>query len=153
MTDPDISLAECRDQDWPTLTAFMRAFCEEDGHAYGPDNEAALRALIDNPVHGRVVLILHGGEPAGYAALCYGFSLEFHGRDGFLDEIYVAPAHRGHGIGSLVLDRLQDIAAADGIKALHLEVMDGNDNAARLYRRKGWETRPSRMMTRRLAGG
>lgn len=150
MADPDITLAECRDEDWDTLVAFMHAFCEEDGHEHGPENEIALRTLIDTPLYGRVVLILNGGEPAGYAALCYGFSLEFCGRDGFLDEIYVAPAHRGLGIGSLVLERLQAIAAEDGLKALHLEVMDDNESAARLYRRFGWETRKSRMMTRLL---
>lgn len=153
MADPDIALAECRDQDWDVLVAFMHAFCDEDGHEHGPENEAALRTLIDNPLYGRVVLIWHAGEPAGYAALCYGFSLEFCGRDGFLDEVYVAPAHRGLGIGSVVLERLQAVATADGVKTLHLEVMDGNEGAARLYRRLGWKQRDSRMMTKLLSAG
>ncbi|MEJ8571050.1 GNAT family N-acetyltransferase [Microbaculum marinum] len=150
MTVPDIALADCREQDWDTLAAFMHAFCEEDGHAHGPDNEAALRTLIDNPLYGRALLVWHGDEPVGYAVLCYGFSLEFCGRDGFLDDIYVAPAHRGLGIGRLVLERLQAVARDDGIRTLHLEVMDGNDGAARLYRRLGWHTRKSRMMTKSL---
>lgn len=150
MTDLNIALAECDDRDWDTLVAFMHAFCEEDGHAHGPDNEAALRTLVDTPAHGRAMLIRRDDVPIGYAALCYGFSLEFCGRDGFLDEIYVVPGQRGLGIGAMILDWLQAIAAADGLKALHLEVMDGNEQAASLYRRKGWEQRPSRMMTKLL---
>ncbi len=146
----DITLTECTDADWETLTAFMAAFNEEDGHGYGPENEAALRELMANPLHGRALMIRRDGEPAGYAVLCYGFAVEFHGRDGFLDEIYVAPAHRGYGVAAHALEDLVEIARTDGLKALHLEVMDGNEGAMRLYRRAGWEFRPARTMTRYL---
>ena len=146
----DIALTECTEADRDTLAAFTAAFCAEDGHPHGPENEAAMRELMGNPVHGRALIIRRDGMAVGYAVLCYGFSLEYLGRDGFIDELYVAPDHRGLGIAAHALDQLQVIARADGINALHLEVMDGNEGAARLYRRHGWKTRPSRMMTKWL---
>jgi GNAT superfamily N-acetyltransferase len=150
MANAEIRLTECGDGDWDILIAFTKAFCAEDRHPHGPRNEAALRALVANPIHGRAAIIRSGDVPVGYAVLCYGFSLEFCGRDGFIDEFYVAPEHRGRGIASAALARLADLARGDGIEALHLEVMDGNDRAARLYRRHGWEQRASRLMTRLL---
>ncbi len=146
----DITLTPCGDDEWDTLTAFTRAFCAEDGHPHGPGNEAALGELMANPLYGRALMIRRDGAPAGYAVLCYGYSLEFQGRDGFVDEFYVVPGHRGLGVASRALELMQEMARADGIKALHLEVMDGNEGAARLYRRHGWEMRESRMMTKLL---
>lgn len=145
-----IDVEICTDSDRDVLTGFMHAFCEEDGHPHGVDNEMALRELIDNPLHGRALMIVRDGEPVGYAALCYGYSLEFRGRDGFIDELYVEPGHRGLGIAARALDRIETIARSDGVRALHLEVMDANPGAARLYARHGWRQRPSRMMTKRL---
>jgi len=145
-----IDLSPCTGEEWDILTAFVAAFCAEDGHAHGPRNEATLRELMANPALGRALMIRRDRVPAGYVVLCYGFSLEFHGRDAFIDEFYVAPEHRGHGIGAQVLDLLEEVARADGVKALHLEVMDGNESATRLYTRHGFETRKSRLMTKRL---
>jgi len=34
------------------------------------------------------------GQAAGYAATCSGFSIEFGGRDAFIDELHIAPGHR-----------------------------------------------------------
>ena len=62
----------------------------------------------------------------------------------------MGPGQRGLGVASRALELMQEMARADGIKALHLEVMDGNEGAARLYRRHGWEMRESRMMTKLL---
>lgn len=153
MAQPDITLSTCAGPHRETLAAFMRAFCIEDGHAYGSANAAALDALVADPGNGRAFLILQDGTPVGYAVLCFGFSLEFGGRDAFLDEFYVVPQARGRGVASRALDLLVEAARADGVRALHLEVMDGNDRAAGLYGRCGWMARPSRLMTRLLDQG
>lgn len=150
MAPDDITLQTCAEADREVLLSFMRAFCIEDGHPHGPANEAALDALIANPANGRAVLILLDGDPVGYAALCFGFSLEFGGRDAFLDEFYVAPEARGRGVASRALDLLVETCRGDGVRALHLEVMDGNERAAGLYGRRAWVARPSRLMTRIL---
>jgi len=52
--------------------------------------------------------------------------------------IAVHPAHRGHGLGSLLLDRFIANAQARGRRRLFLEMRDGNP-AESLYRRHGFE--------------
>jgi len=52
--------------------------------------------------------------------------------------IAVHPAHRGHGLGSLLLDRFIANARARGRRRLFLEMRDGNP-AESLYRRHGFE--------------
>jgi ribosomal protein S18 acetylase RimI-like enzyme len=90
---------------------------------------------------GRIWLVRQSGEVAGYGALCFGYSIEFGGRDAFVDELYIAEHARGRGLGSRVLDLLKSEAARLGIVALHLEVARNNTGARQLYEKWGFRTR------------
>jgi GNAT superfamily N-acetyltransferase len=90
---------------------------------------------------GRIWLVRCAGEVVGYAALTYGYSIEFQGRDAFVDELFLVPQARGRGVGSEVLGRVRKEAIALGIVALHLEVARDNGQARRLYERWGFEAR------------
>ena len=50
------------------------------------------------------------------------YSVEHGGRDGFLDDFYLAPEARGRGLGRQALEALEREAQALGIRVLHLEV-------------------------------
>jgi ribosomal protein S18 acetylase RimI-like enzyme len=52
----------------------------------------------------------------------------------------VAPAARGSGVGTLLLDAVDDLVAALDVSALQVAVMADNDDAIRLYRRRGLVT-------------
>ena len=65
---------------------------------------AALARLLGNETLGRVWIAEDAGRAIGYLALCFGYSLEFLGRDAFVDELYTDPAFRDLGIGAR-LDR------------------------------------------------
>ncbi|MGZ3639081.1 MAG: GNAT family N-acetyltransferase [Ktedonobacterales bacterium] len=83
------------------ILAFMRDFYAID--AYPFDEHIArttLTDLIHTPAFGRVWLIAVDGTPVGYVALTLGYSLEYHGRDAFIDEIYIQADQRGKGIGT-----------------------------------------------------
>ncbi|GAA2622362.1 GNAT family N-acetyltransferase [Paractinoplanes durhamensis] len=54
-----------------------------------------------------------------------------------LETISVAPAMRGQGIGTLLLDRVDAELAAAGIDDLFIAALQGNDAAIRLYQRRG----------------
>ena len=77
----------------------------------------------------------------GYAALCFGYSIEFRGRDAFVDELFIAEQARGKGLGSRVLELIRKEAARLGIVALHLEVARDNTRARRLYEKWGFRAR------------
>ncbi len=102
--------------------------------------DAVLRLLEDGSL-GIIWWADLDGRPIGYLALCYGYSIEFGGRDAFVDELFVRAEHRGAGIGGRLLAHARDAAAAAGVVALHLEVDRANAGARRFYERHGFETR------------
>jgi ribosomal protein S18 acetylase RimI-like enzyme len=54
-----------------------------------------------------------------------------------LETLSVAPEARGRGIGSLLLDRVDAELAGQGVKDLFVAALVGNDDAIRLYERRG----------------
>ena len=68
-----------------------------------------------------------------------------------LYSLSVAPAERGAGIGTLLLDELERRLAAAGIADLAVAVMSDNHAALRFYERRG--LRPTETVLWRLGGG
>lgn len=81
------------------------------------------------------------GSPIGYIAVCYSYSIEFGGRDAFIDEFYIEAAERGKGIGGRVLKEIAALMRARGIVAVHLEVDGQNERARAAYARAGFSSR------------
>jgi GNAT superfamily N-acetyltransferase len=108
----------------------------------------ALQMILADESLGRMWLIELGTEPIGYVVLTLGFSLEYQGRDAFLDELYLRHAYRGRGIGRAALDVVENACRAIGVRALHLEVDRGNVRARELYRRAGFVDHRRLLMTR-----
>ena len=141
-----------RRRDVPALLELVREYYVFDHHAFHRQHaRAALTQLIENKSLGRVWMVEDNGAPAGYLVLTYGFSLEFLGRDAFVDEVYLRPAYRGRGWGREALRTLEKAARMAGVKAIHLEAMRGNERARRVYRRLGFARRPSDLMTKPLS--
>jgi GNAT superfamily N-acetyltransferase len=131
------------------LLALARVFHAEDDHPLSAAGEAALGRLLRDPSLGFAALLRNGAQPVGYAVICYGFSIEWGGRDAFLDDLYIAPDTRGAGVGQWLVETLVAEASRTGVVAIHLEIMPGNP-AERLYERLGFADRGSRLMTRLL---
>ncbi|MDR0181512.1 GNAT family N-acetyltransferase [Lysobacter arvi] len=137
--------------DLAALLPVVRQFHADEQIASDDEGvRAALESLIDDARNGRLVLIERDGELAGYFVVGFCFSLEFGGRFGLLDELYVLPAHRGGGIGKRALDEVEALCIAEGLRVVRLEVSDGNDHAREIYRRRGYAMHPRRLMTKRL---
>ena len=80
------------------LLGFMRQYYAHDQLAFDqPAARRALEGLVGDPSLGRVWLISDEGKAIGYVALTLGYSLEYHGRDAFVDEIFVRASDRGMG--------------------------------------------------------
>jgi len=139
--------------DIEALIVMMRDLYAHDG--LGPLDEAisrrALLGVIGDATLGRVFLILLANEFAGYAVLTFGYSLEFHGRDAFVDEIYLRAEYRGLGIGKRALEFLTGVCAENGVSALHLEVERSNTQAQAVYRKFGFEDHDRYLMTKWIA--
>jgi diamine N-acetyltransferase len=112
---------------------------------------AALARLLDDASLGRVFLVEEEGEAAGYVVVAFGYSLEFHGRDAFVDELFLRPAFRARGLGREVLRFVEEHCRRDKITALHLEVERKNTAAQEFYRRLGFQDHDRYLMTRWLS--
>ena len=148
----DATFREATRADLDQILAFMEALYTEDGSTPLVIDRAAsaLEELLAHREYGNVWLFEVAGAPAGYLILTWGYSLEFHGRDAFIDELYVSPAHRGAGVGRAAVELAKRECAARGVRALHLEVEPGNSRAQALYRGRGFAERGYVMMTTRL---
>ena len=111
--------------------------------------QAAIQPLLEGSPHGVIYLIGPARAPIGYAIVSFGWSVEFGGLDGFLDEIYIRPAVRGRGIGTEVLLNMPKALADAGLRALHLEVNRDNDKARKLYEKLRFEPREQYMLMSR----
>jgi len=148
----EIDFRAATENDIPVLMSLVRALAGEDGSTtFHPDRaEAAMRQLLADSSLGEAWIIERQGSVAGYVVITWGFSLEFHGRDAFVDELYLLPGLRGQGIGRLAIEHAAERCRARGIGAVHLEVDPDNERAVSLYRRNGFVQRGYRIMSRRL---
>ena len=77
------------------------------------------------------------GEPIGFALFFHNFST-FLGQPGiYLEDLFVIPEHRGHGVGRALLAELARIAVERGCGRLEWAVLDWNRDAIGFYERLG----------------
>ena len=90
---------------------------------------------------GEVTVLLAGAGPDGFAQLRFRPSLYTGALDAYLEELYVVPARRGHGLGRALLEATLELARQRG--AAHIDLNTGEtDVAARgLYDSAGFTNR------------
>jgi GNAT superfamily N-acetyltransferase len=137
--------------DYSTLEPMAVDFKIDDPEPRTERELLALRTLLADPHAGTVFFIDQDRRTVGYAILCWGFSVEYGGRDAILDEFYVVRELRGRGLGLQVLALLAAEARQRGVVAIHLEVLSFEARNFNLYARAGYTDRGSRLMTHRLA--
>ncbi|KAF0249571.1 MAG: acetyltransferase [bacterium] len=111
---------------------------------------AALKKLLDNSSFGNIWLIHYEEQLVGYCVLTLGYSLEFRGRDAFIDEIYVKDDFRGKGIGTKAINFMEQACKTLSVQALHLEVEKSNNSAHALYKKAGFEEHNRYLMTKKI---
>ena len=138
--------------DADALVGMMRELYEHERIAFeGPAARAALARLLADDSCGLAYLLLLGGEVAGYLVITFGYSLEFRGRDAFVDELYVRDEFRGRGAGTAALEFAAGVCRERGVRALHLEVERQNSGAQAVYRRAGFADHDRYLLTRWLS--
>ena len=101
------------------------------------DEDQLRQSLFGERRVAEVVIASYDGEPAGFALFFHNFST-FLGRPGvYLEDLFVVPELRGHGIGRILLSYLARLAVERGCGRLELCVLDWNEPAIRFYERLG----------------
>jgi len=131
---PKLAMRPFLAADTPLLAEIFRASIEElTGDDYSEaQQEAWVAAADDEKAFGARLakaLTLLGtmdGSPVGFASLVDNERL---------DMLYVHPAAAGHGVGSMLVDALEKLAAARGARRLRAEV---SDTAQEFFKRRGF---------------
>ena len=148
---PELRFQPAATCDRELLLTMMREFYAHEDLSF--DEAAAgqtLDGILGNAAFGRVFLICADETVAGYTVLTFGYSLEFHGRDAFVDELFLTEPFRGQGIGGHALEFLASVCRENGVAALHLEVERKNLSAQSAYRKFGFEDHDRYLMTKWL---
>jgi len=138
--------------DCTVLVDLMSEFYAESGYPLNRQRaEVAFSELLADQELGQVWLIEAEPGVVGYVVLTLGYSMEYGGRDAFVDDLFIRQPFRGRGLGKAALTELRTACAERGVRALHLEV--GRDNAAAqsLYRQAGFLDMDRQLLTLRLA--
>jgi GNAT superfamily N-acetyltransferase len=146
-----LRLVAIRPEGVERLIPFVRAFYEQFDYPYDEQEKVSvLRGMLRDGSLGRLWLIRHGGEDAGYVLLAFSFSLEFDGRIAFVDELFIKPSRRQKGVGAAVLEKVENICLRLGIRVLRLESEAHNSRATALYGRLGYVDHGRHLMSKHL---
>ncbi|MGL4622134.1 GNAT family N-acetyltransferase [Chroococcidiopsis sp.] len=145
--ETNFQIAEASDVE--ILVNFIREYYEFDGHIFDENSiRATLLQLLLNADLGRVWLIRKGELAIGYIVITFGYSLEYRGRDAFIDEFYIRASDRRQGIGKQTIQFIERACPELGINALHLEVERKNTIAQNFYRQVGFVDQNRYLMTK-----
>ena len=149
---PEIRIRDAEPADVPAILRMIRELAEFERQ---PDAVVATEAdLLRDGWGPQKRFACRIGELDGAVV---GFALWFHnystweGRAGiYLEDLYISPAARGHGLGRRMIVDLAQIAVRKGFGRLDLSVLDWNP-ARDFYHRLGLEHR-SDWVSYRIAG-
>jgi GNAT superfamily N-acetyltransferase len=133
------SLRSATETDVPLILRFIRELAEYERllHECVATEESVRETLFGEKRYAEVIIAEHGGEPAGFALFFHNYST-FLARPGiYLEDLYVRPELRGHGIGKALLGRLAALAVERNCGRLEWAVLNWNESAIRFYRSLG----------------
>lgn len=127
-------------------------FYAEESYPFDYDDaHTSIVRLLREPERGRIWVAESEGLLIGYLILTFGYSIEFHGVDALVDELYLEPEARGRGTGTQALALAERTCVELGIRSLHLEVERKRTRAQEMYRKCGFKDHNRYLMTKLLS--
>jgi ribosomal protein S18 acetylase RimI-like enzyme len=135
---PPIRLARAADAS--AFGRLLHAFNLEFGE---PTPEADVIAERATPLiaSGEVTVLFAGSGPDGFAQLRFRPSLYTGELDAYLEELYVVPERRGHGLGRALLETAMEHAKERGAAHIDLNTSEDDVAARGLYDSAGFTNR------------
>lgn len=125
--------------DAPLILQYVRELAEyerEPEAAVATEADLRRYAFSEHPLV-KVTMAEWDGAPAGFALWFLNFST-WEGKPGiYLEDLFVRPAFRGHGIGKALLQHLAALAVTEGWTRFVWQVLDWNTPAIEFYEAHG----------------
>jgi GNAT superfamily N-acetyltransferase len=134
-----IQIRSAKPADAPLITELIKALAvyEKLEHEVKATDEKVRHALFGERPYAETLIADYDGEAAGFALFFHNFSTFLAQPGLYLEDLFVKPEHRSHGIGRALLQRLAQIAVERGCGRMEWAVLDWNVDAIRFYERLG----------------
>ncbi|MEO8478660.1 MAG: GNAT family N-acetyltransferase [Gemmatimonadota bacterium] len=134
-----LAIRPARPDDVPVILALIEALAE---YEWMTDQCVATVEALDGTLFGdhpaaEVLLAEIDGAAVGFALFLHNYSTFLARRGIWLEDLFVRPEWRGHGIGRALLAHLARIAVTRDCGRLEWTVLDWNESAIGFYRRLG----------------
>lgn len=139
MSQARIHIRPAAAHEMPLVLEFIRELAQYEHleHALRASVADLAAALGGERPYAEVLFACLDGAPLGFALFFHNFST-FLGKPGvYLEDLFVRPAARGHGVGKALLAHLARLALARGCPRLDWAVLDWNAPALGFYRGLG----------------
>ena len=134
------------------LVELMAEFYAEAGFELNRDHAGqAFASLLADKTLGHVWLIEVDRKEVSYLVLTFAFSMEYGGRSGVLEDLFVHASFRGSGLGRAALVELRAFCVRQGLRAVTVEVGRDNSAAHSVYRAAGFVASDRQLLTLELA--
>jgi GNAT superfamily N-acetyltransferase len=136
-----VSLRSATAADVPQILAYIQGLADYEKltHACVATEDSLRQTLFGPRPYAEVILGEYDGEPAGFALFFHNYST-FRAAPGiYLEDLYVLPERRGHGVGKALLKQLAKLAVERGCARLEWSVLDWNSPAIDFYKSLGAE--------------
>jgi GNAT superfamily N-acetyltransferase len=110
---------------------------EKLAHAVTATEQTVRDTLFGPHPAAEVVIATADGEPAGFALFFHNYSTFLAQRGLYLEDLFVKPAYRGHGVGKALLAHLAGIAIDRHCGRFEWSVLDWNEPAIGFYKKLG----------------
>jgi GNAT superfamily N-acetyltransferase len=121
----------------PLIAAYQRFYEVEEIDE--ERNRAFFRRFLAPSEVGMLLGAREGGELVGYACLYWTFSSTAAVETVLMNDLFVAAAARGRGVGRALIEASAAVARARGAASLQWATAPGNHTAQRLYDSTGAE--------------
>ncbi|WP_421655284.1 GNAT family N-acetyltransferase [Leptothermofonsia sp. ETS-13] len=130
--------------DVSTLFNLVRSLAEYENlsHAVTGDEELLKEHLFGDRPYAEAILAEYAGEVAGFALFFYNYSTFLTKPGIYLEDLFVLPEYRRHGIGTALFNYLAQRAIAEGCGRFEWSVLDWNEPAISFYQRMGADILP-----------
>jgi GNAT superfamily N-acetyltransferase len=135
----DVTVRAAEDHEVALILSFIRELAQYErlAHEVVATEELLRRALFGPRRYAEVVFACVNGTAVGFALYFFSFST-FLGRPGlYLEDLFVRPAARGRGVGTVLLQWLATHALERGCGRLEWAVLDWNRDAIAFYLKLG----------------
>jgi len=131
----DVKIRKATEADFPAIIGLIRELAIFENGLENVTN--SVEQMKEEKDYFNCYVAESGDEIIGMALYFFAY-YTWVGKSLYLDDLYVREKHRGKNIGSLLMQKMMEVAKAENCKRLRLQVLHWNDPAIEFYEKNGF---------------